>query len=271
MKFSWQKDGSNIIFSSSITINTSGNMSTLILRHVSTTDAGSYTCTVSNDVGSVTSKAATLQVTGEYNELLYCMCFYTNMWNGISVIQGVPVAEIFDTRPVFYIANYPSTHYIIRCHKTSLNYIHDCSFIINSSFVHADTRQWRPLAFRLLRLASLLLVLATTLESESTASGFDITGAKSLPWSIDAVIATSCRGAWRSRVWQLFSSAPMPISCQRFKANCRATWSCQWICTVNAQARLYMSAHCEPVTQRCTQYWLMMPCTYNVDNVVTAE
>ena len=52
-------------------------MSTLTLRHVSTTDAGSYTCTASNDAGSETSKAATLQVTGEYNELLYCV--YTNM------------------------------------------------------------------------------------------------------------------------------------------------------------------------------------------------
>ena len=78
----------------------------------------------------------------------------------------------------------------------SLNYIHDCGFINNSSFVHADTPcpvQWRPLVFRLLRLASLLLVQATMLESESTASGFDITGAKSLPRSIDVVIATSCR------------------------------------------------------------------------------
>ena len=69
MKFSWQKDGSSIIFSSSI--NTSENMSTLTLRHVSTSDAGSYTCNVSNDAGSVTSNAATLQVTGQNNGLLY--------------------------------------------------------------------------------------------------------------------------------------------------------------------------------------------------------
>ena len=69
MKFSWQKDGSGIIFSSSITVNTSENMSTLILKHVSTTDAGSYTCTVRNDAGPVTSNAATLQVTGEHYEL----------------------------------------------------------------------------------------------------------------------------------------------------------------------------------------------------------
>ena len=48
-------------------------MSTLTLKPVSDTDAGSYTCTASNDAGSVTSKAASLQVTGEYNELLYCV------------------------------------------------------------------------------------------------------------------------------------------------------------------------------------------------------
>ena len=82
MEFSWQKDGSSIIFYPSITDNTSGNMSTLILKHVSTTDAGSYTCTVSNDAGSVTSNAATLQVTGEYNELFYCI--YTDMLNCVS-------------------------------------------------------------------------------------------------------------------------------------------------------------------------------------------
>ena len=74
MEFSWQKDGSDdIILYPSITVNTSENMSTLILKPVSTSDAGSYTCTASNDAGSVTSKAATLQVTGEYNELLYCV------------------------------------------------------------------------------------------------------------------------------------------------------------------------------------------------------
>ena len=87
--------------------------------------------------------------------------------------------------------------------------------------MHADTRrpvQWRPLACRLLRLASLLLVLAITLESESTASGFEITGAKLLPRSIDAVIATSCRVRDTPVFGQLFSSAPMPVSCQRFKA-----------------------------------------------------
>ena len=77
MEFSWQKDGSSIIFSSSITVNTSENRSTLILKPVSTSDAGSYTCTASNDAGSVTSNAATLQVTSEYNELLYCV--YTDM------------------------------------------------------------------------------------------------------------------------------------------------------------------------------------------------
>ena len=74
MKFSWQKDGSRIILSHSITVNTSGNMSTLTLKPVSTTDAGRYTCTASNDAGSVTSYAATLQVTGEYNELLDSVC-----------------------------------------------------------------------------------------------------------------------------------------------------------------------------------------------------
>ena len=77
MKFSWQKDGSGIIFSSSITVDPSGKMSTLTLKHVSTTDAGSYTCTASNDAGSVTSNTATLQVTGEYNELLDSV--YTDM------------------------------------------------------------------------------------------------------------------------------------------------------------------------------------------------
>ena len=64
MEFSWQKDGSSIITSSSVTVHKSGNMSTLTLKHVSTTDAGSYTCTASYVGGSVTSKAATLQVTG---------------------------------------------------------------------------------------------------------------------------------------------------------------------------------------------------------------
>ena len=67
MEFNWQKDGSGITFSSSITVHTSGNMSTLTVKPVSTTDAGSYTCTASNDAGSVTSNAAALQVTGEYN------------------------------------------------------------------------------------------------------------------------------------------------------------------------------------------------------------
>ena len=65
IEFNWQKDGSGIIFSSSITVHTSGNMSTLTVKPVSTTDAGSYTCTASNDAGSVTSNAATLQVTGD--------------------------------------------------------------------------------------------------------------------------------------------------------------------------------------------------------------
>ena len=59
-------------------------MSTLTLNPVSTTDAGSYTCTASNDAGSVTSNAATLQVTGEYNELLDSV--YTDMQgNRVSV------------------------------------------------------------------------------------------------------------------------------------------------------------------------------------------
>ena len=74
MEFSWQKDGSGIIFSSSITVNTSGNMSTLTLMPVSTTNAGSYTCTASNDAGTVTSNAATLQVTGEYYEVFTLTC-----------------------------------------------------------------------------------------------------------------------------------------------------------------------------------------------------
>ena len=75
MEFSWQKNGNSIITSS--TVITSENMSKLTLECVSTTDAGGYTCTASNDAGSVTSDAATLQVTGEYNELLYCV--YTDM------------------------------------------------------------------------------------------------------------------------------------------------------------------------------------------------
>ena len=74
MEFSWQKDGSSIITSSSVTVHKLGNSSTLTLKHVSTTDAGSYTCTASYVGGSVTSKAATLQVTGEYYELFYCVC-----------------------------------------------------------------------------------------------------------------------------------------------------------------------------------------------------
>ena len=76
------------------------------------------------------------------------------------------------------LTHLPTTSYtVIKRH----DYIHDCSFINNSSFVHADTRrpvQWRALAFQLLRLVLLLLLLATTLDSASTASGFDITGAK---------------------------------------------------------------------------------------------
>ena len=71
MKFSWQKDDKSIILYPSITVkNSSGNTSTLTLEHSSTTDAGRYTCTASNDAGSVISEPATLQVTGEYNELM---------------------------------------------------------------------------------------------------------------------------------------------------------------------------------------------------------
>ena len=77
MEFSWKKDGISIITSSSVTVHTSGNMSTLTLKHVSATDAGSYTCTASYVGGSVPSNAVTLQVTGEYNELFYCV--YTDM------------------------------------------------------------------------------------------------------------------------------------------------------------------------------------------------
>ena len=66
IKFSWQKEGSGTIFSSCSTVDQSGKISTLTLNPVSTTHTGSYTCTASNDAGSVTSNAATLQVTGEY-------------------------------------------------------------------------------------------------------------------------------------------------------------------------------------------------------------
>ena len=76
MEFSWQKDGSSIITSSSVTVHKSGNMSTLTLRHVSTTDAGSYTCTASYVGGSVTSNAATLEVTGEYYERTILLCLH---------------------------------------------------------------------------------------------------------------------------------------------------------------------------------------------------
>ena len=65
MKFSWQKSGSGNI-SSAITDDPSGNSSTLTLKPVSTADAGSYTCIVSNDAGSVTSNAANLEITGGY-------------------------------------------------------------------------------------------------------------------------------------------------------------------------------------------------------------
>ena len=84
IKFSWKKEGSGTIFSSSITVDTSGNMSTLTVKPVSTTDAGNYTCTASNDAGSVTSNAATLQVTGEYNEY-YCYTVFTLTCKTMSV------------------------------------------------------------------------------------------------------------------------------------------------------------------------------------------
>ena len=87
MEFSWQKDGSSIITSSSVTVHKSGNMSTLTLKHVSTTDAGSYTCTASYVGGSATSKAATLQVTGEYYELFYCVYVLVVPW--LVMVYGI--------------------------------------------------------------------------------------------------------------------------------------------------------------------------------------
>ena len=62
----WQKDGSTVTTSSTISINTSGGTSTLTVSSVSSSDAGSYTCTATNAGGSVTSNAATLTIGSEW-------------------------------------------------------------------------------------------------------------------------------------------------------------------------------------------------------------
>ena len=66
----WQKNGSAVTASSTISISTSGGTSTLRVTSVSSSDAGSYTCTATNAGGSATSNAATLTIGSEYLRLI---------------------------------------------------------------------------------------------------------------------------------------------------------------------------------------------------------
>ena len=64
---SWQKDSVTLVPSATVTINTSGGTSMLLLDFISSTDAGSYTCTATNAGGSTTSNSATLTIGSEYS------------------------------------------------------------------------------------------------------------------------------------------------------------------------------------------------------------
>ena len=92
----WQKDGVAIVPSPSITVMMSGDMSTLTLSSVTSTDAGSYSCVASNAQGSATSASATLTLESEYlsQPTLVQYLFYSHSVAGMAPRIQEPPQDI---------------------------------------------------------------------------------------------------------------------------------------------------------------------------------